>query len=67
MLTGIRIVNMEVLKIGLKSCLLCQAGEVNFVDFFSGKNRPRNKPLAVILSSAPPSCVNYVIFRAERS
>ena len=42
MLSGTRIVNMEVLKDDLKSCLHCQAGEVNFVHFFIGKNRRRN-------------------------
>ena len=46
MLSGTRIVNMEVLKTDLKSCLHCQAGEVNFVHFFNGKNRPMNKLLA---------------------
>ena len=46
MLSGTRIVNMEVLKNDLKSCLHCQTGEVNFVHFFNGKNRPRNKLLA---------------------
>ena len=46
MLSGTRIVNMEVLKNDLKSCLHCQAGEVNFVDFSNAKNRPRNKLLA---------------------
>lgn len=46
MLSGTRIVNMEVLKNDLKSCFHCQTGEVNFVDFSSGKNRPRNKLLA---------------------
>lgn len=46
MLSGTRIVNMEGLKNDLKSCLHYQAGEVNFVDFSSGKNRPRNKLLA---------------------
>ena len=46
MLSGTRIVNMEVLKNDLKSCLHCQTGEVNFVDFSNGKNRPRNKLLA---------------------
>ena len=37
MLSGTRIVNMEVLKNNLKSCLHCQAGEVNFVDLSNGK------------------------------
>ena len=46
MLSGIRIVNMEVLKNDFRSCLHCQAGEVNFVDFSNGKNRSRNKLLA---------------------
>lgn len=46
MLSGTRIVNMEVLKTDLKSCLHCQGGEVNFVHFFNGKNRPMNKLLA---------------------
>ena len=52
MLSGPRIVNIEVVKNDLKSCLHCQAGEVNFVDFSNGKNRPRNKLLAQISSSA---------------
>ena len=43
MLSGTRIVNMEVLENDLKSCLHCQAGEVNFVHFFNGKNLSRNK------------------------
>ena len=34
MLSGTQIVNMEELKNDLKSCLHCQAGEVNFVHFF---------------------------------
>ena len=42
MLSGTRIVNMEVLKNDLKSCFYCQAGEVYFVDFSNGKNRPIN-------------------------
>ena len=46
MLSGTQIVNMEVLKNDLKSCSHCQAGEVSFVDFSNGKNRPRNKLLA---------------------
>ena len=33
MVSGTRIVNMEVLKNDLKSCLHCQADEVNFVPF----------------------------------
>ena len=37
MLSGPRIVNMEVLKNDLKSCLHCQAVEVNFVDLSNGK------------------------------
>lgn len=46
MLSGTRIVSMEVLKNDLKSCLHYQAGEEDFVDFFNCKNRPRNKLLA---------------------
>ena len=59
MLSGTRIVNMEVLKTDLKCCLHCQAGEVNFVHFVNGKNRLMNKLLA---SSACTKVVVQVVF-----